>query len=375
MSDTSETMENRTDAQRRALAEAFDRDVDPLAAHATTFESTEIDPFAIVASEVLDARELVESTRKRYDATFQEWREHMESEGRHPACPNEEHVKRFIRYELAEEGKSNHPETVKAKLRKLNVAYTYWQDDPAFPHPQDYNPIQLARSKVSFTAPETKEPPRIPMDELRDVLDGVAHLRDRAVIVLQLKIGARATELCNIQLADLSIQNSEVLRNYPDMGTNPMLDGRENVLYIPHEREGNKSQRPRLLPLDDETRHVLVRYLLVRPDSGSQWLFLSKQANGKLRKQSINRAWKRAFHPEYAETERHRGVTSHYGRHRFTTYWRVEQDLNRDLVRYMRGDKPGGATTDDPGPIDSYIHTYYEDIADLYLENIYKLRV
>lgn len=375
MSDSSSTGESQTDVQRRALAEAFDRDVDPLAKHATTFENTDIDPFAIVVSEVLEPRELVESTRKQYDAIYREWREHMEDEGRHPACPNEGHVKRFIRRELSEEGKGNHPETVKAKLRKLNVAYTYWQDDPAFPHPQDYNPIQLARSKISFTSPSNKEPPRIPLDKLRDVLNEVTHIRDRATIALQLKTGLRATEVCNIQLADIAIQNTEVVHHYSNLGTNPILDGRENALYIPHDREGNKSQRPRLLPLDDEMRSVLVQYLLIRPDSGSPWLFLSKNTHGKLRKQQINRAWKRAFHPQYTETERHRGVTSHYGRHRFTTYWHVEQDLNRDLVQYMRGDKPGGATTEDPGPIDSYIHTYYEDIADHYLENIYKLRV
>jgi integrase/recombinase XerD len=41
----------------------------------------------------------------------------------------------------------------------------------------------------------------------------------------------------------------------------------------------------------------------------------------------------------------------------------------------MRGDTAGSAQLDDMGAIDEYIHTYYEDIEDIYRENIYKLNV
>jgi integrase/recombinase XerD len=120
---------------------------------------------------------------------------------------------------------------------------------------------------------------------------------------------------------------------------------------------------------------VLLRYLLIRPDNDEAWVFLSQSRHEQLRKQDINTAWKDAFHPEYAETEHHRAVTSHYGRHYFTTFWRVEKDLNRELIKYMRGDTAGSISIKERGPIDEYIHTYYEDIADLYRENIYKLNI
>lgn len=68
-------------------------------------------------------------------------------------------------------------------------------------------------------------------------------------------------------------------------------------------------------------------------------------------KQGVNEIWKSAFQPEYAETEDYRGITSHFGRHRFTTYWRVEQDLNRELIKYMRGDTAGSANLKDRGAI------------------------
>ncbi|WP_226021893.1 hypothetical protein [Halomicrobium salinisoli] len=83
--------------------------------------------------------------------------------------------------------------------------------------------------------------------------------------------------------------------------------------------------------------------------------------------------WRDEFHPEYAETDEYRPVTSHFGRHWFSTWWRVEQDLNRELVKYMRGDKPVSASAKTREAIDAYLHTYYEDIRNFYLKNIYKI--
>jgi integrase/recombinase XerD len=362
-------------AQREALAHAFDRTLDPLAEYETRFEThgSDIDPFALFVADVLDPRGLSSGTLSGYRCTFRQWREHMADEDRHPACPNEEHVKSFVRLEL--DGKGNSVDTVKNKLRRLNTVYEYWQDDPAFPHPQDYNPIKLARSKVSFDTREQKEPPRITIEELRDALDGVTHVRNRAVIVMQLKLGLRAGEVCNIRLSEIDIQNTELQKHYVNLGNHPVLDGRQNALYIPHDREGNKSQRPRVLPLDDETRRVLIQYLLIRPDAGKPWLFLSQSHHRKLWNTDANDIWKAAFHPEYAETNTHCAVTSHYGRHRFSTYWKIQQDMNREIVQYMRGDLAGNTSVSDRAGIDAYLHTYYEDIRDPYLENIFKLLV
>ena len=128
-----------------------------------------------------------------------------------------------------------------------------------------------------------------------------------------------------------------------------------------------------MLSLDDELRWLLTRYLLVRPDNGEPWLFLSQTSNTKLDHKNINSICKNEFHPEYAKTEEYRPITSHFGRHRFSTWWRVEQDVNRELVKYMRGDSVEKGSLEEP--IDSYLHTYYEDIEDLYRENIYRLGI
>lgn len=361
-----------TDAQRAELAAAFGQDLDPLTEYETTFRQADADPFALFKAEVLSTRDIADRTRDGYDRVFRQWREFMRDQDRHPACPNEDHVKGFARYELTT--KNNHPDTVKEKLRKLNNAYTYWQDDPTFPHPQDYNPVSLAKTKVTFADVESKEPPRIPLAEVRDVLESVTHVRDRAFMALQLKLGLRATEVCNLQLADIDIQNGDLREHYPELGSNPRLEGRQNALYVPHDREGNKSQRPRLLPLDDELRRVLLRYLLIRPDNGGPWLFLTLKTHGKITDHAtINDVWRDAFHPEYAGTEDHQGATSHFGRHWFTTYWRVKEDVNRELIKYMRGDTAGSRNIEDRGTIDEYIHTYYEDIEGLYRERVFPL--
>lgn len=362
-------------SKRQALASASGRDLDPLAAHESTFKEAGLeqwDPFEMFLKDVIAPRNIEANSKAHYEVAFRQWCEHMEDAGRHPACPNEEHVRAFARWRLDEHG--NHPNTVKEKLRKLDNVYEYWQSEAAFPHPTDYNPFAAARKKVTFEPPEEKEYPRITMEELRERVQGVTHLRERAIIVPQLKLGLRASELCNIKLSEVSIENAEVRRHYEELGTHPMLEGRENAVYILHDREGNKSKRPRVLPLDEETRRVLVRWLLIRPDNGESWVLLSADHHEQMGNQGVLDAWKRHFHPDYAETARHKAVGSHYGRHFFTTYWRVDQDANEELVKYLRGDVASRSLDGPGGAILSYVHAYYEDIEELYRKNIFRLK-
>lgn len=363
-------MSDEPGVQRAELAAAFDLDLDPLADFESTFRETDVDPFDLFVAEILDSKDITPRTRNDYHRVFRQWREHMVNVGRHPACPDETHVRGFMEREYDQKG--NHPDTIFEKVRKLQEVYQYWQDDPTFPHPSDYDPFALTKRKVSFDEPDEKQLPRISIPELRAILSRITNVRDLAIVTIQLKLGLRATEVCNLAVAEVDLQSSELQRHYAELGTHWMLDDRPNALYIPHDRYGNKSGRPRVLPLDRETRGVLSQYLLVRPDNGQPWLFLSEKGN-QLTREYVTEIWKRAFHPEYEETERNQAVTSHYGRHRFTTYWRVEQGLSRPLLKYMRGDRPDSESVTDRDGIDEYIHAYYEDIESLYRRNIYPL--
>lgn len=358
-----------------AFAEAFDLDDDPLAEFEPTMESVEIDPFVPFIEDEMFAKDIKRETHRNYQSVFDDWREHMEREGRHPACPNAEHVKRFCDWQLSPDGVDNAVRTVKGKLYKLNEAYQYWQESASFPHPTEYNPIALGRRKVKWPDRDEKSYRRIPEEELREMVEGVTNLRNRAIICFQFKLGLRASELSNIKLGDIAIENAEIRNHYPELGTNDHLAGRKNAIYIPpgSERDRNKSGRARMLPFDEELRRLLVRYLLVRPENGSPWLFLSQKSHSKMNHKTVNTVWKDELHPEYGETEEYKPVTSHFGRHRFTTWWRVQQSANEELVKYMRGDSVKKGSMNEP--IHSYLHTYYEDIEELYRNNIYRLGI
>ena len=152
--------------------------------------------------------------------------------------------------------------------------------------------------------------------------------------------------------------------------------GRHRALPHPDDRERNKSERPRVLPLDDELRRVLLQYLLCRPDNGEPWLFLSKSGGKEVGHTNINDVWKKYFRPEYGPNERYCGVSSHYGRRYFTTWFSIEREWPRDLIKYLRSDRQsGGKIRSTRDAVDSYIHAWYEDIEDRYREDIYKLRI
>jgi integrase/recombinase XerD len=358
--------------KRALLADAFDRTLDPLAEFEATFRDTDVDPFDLFVTEVLPAKDVTPRTREGYRRVVRQWRAYVDECGRHPACPAVEHVRGFMRREYDDRG--NHPDTIAEKVRKLREIYRYWQADPAFPHPDDYDPFSIATRTTSFEPPAEKRVRCIPLPELRRTIADVDHLRDVAIIVLQLKLGLRATELCNIALGELDVQNHELQRHYPELGDHWLLADRPNALYVPHDRFGNKSSCPRVLPLDAEARAVVTEYLLIRPDTGLPWVFLSNKGNS-LTKEAVNRAWRRVFHPEYAETDYYRGVTSHYGRHFFTTYWRVERGLDRPRIQYLRGDGPGSESITGRAGIDEYIHTQYRHIEETYRSGVFQLDI
>lgn len=347
---------------------------DPLAEYEDDFEGSGVDFFQLFVDHSLSKQNLKDSTVTAYRCAFKHWKEHMEREGRHPAFPNDSHVISFVEHERTKKG--NGPATTKNKLRKLEAAYDYWVEESRLPHPKSYQPIDLARMKVNLKESPGKDVRILPVEKLRGVVSSIRSLRERALVVLQLKLGLRATEVSNIQIRDISIQNGELQSHFSQLGTHRHLRGYKDVIYIPSKRhrEGNKSERPRLLPLDDEVRHLIRQYLLVRPSVEEPWLFLTKGSYKQLWRNEVNDAWD-IFQSEYPESEDYRKITSHYGRHRFVTYWKVEQATQRELVQYMRGDAPGGDTLENSAAIDDYIHINYSDIEDEYREKIFKLNI
>ena len=362
--------------QREQIGGKFNNETDPLEKYVNNFESLDVDPLQLYVHDVVESRGLSRSRINDFKRVYSQFRDFMEGR-RPPACPTPWQIRQFAAHQKEKRGKK--AQQVKADLWMLNNAYEYWQSQPEFPHPPDYNPIDNALEKIPFTDYSSEESDKevriLPHEDLRQRVQKINHIRDQAIVGTQLKIGARVGEITEMRLCDINIQHSQLRDHYSELGTHPRLDF-ENAIIIPdkHERDGNKSSNYRILPIDDELRKLLIKYLLIRPDNDESYVFLSQERNARLWPKRINEMWKDAFHPEYAETENHKPVTSHYGRHYFTNYWRVKQEVDRVLVQYMRGDELTDDEDEKEG-IDHYLHAKYPDIEELYRKNIYKFGI
>lgn len=357
--------------RREQLANAFGKELDPLQQYESKLENIDVDVFTLFAEKHLTG--ISNRTRNSYERTIRQWKEHMDNCDRHPACPSDKHVQSFVSY--LETERENEDKTIRGKLQTLNRIYKYWANEAALPHDTDFNPFQSKLNEFEVDG-TNKKPHPISVSEMAELVQEVKHIRDRGIMVVQLKLGLRATETCNIKLKDLSLPNQDVQEHYAELGTNPWLEGHDSAIYIPHDREGNKSRNPRILPLDDETRRVLTQYLLIRPDNGEPYLFLSKSSHSQMHRNGISNVWEKYLPEKYLkETEQYRAIKSHYGRHWFTNYWKVKENLNREKIKYMRGDVTSEESVEEGAAIDDYINPNYDDIEEPYRKRIFKLGV
>lgn len=364
---------------RQIAAQRFNKNLDPLEPHQSQFKQMdaagEFDPFELVRLKVYDQSDISDRTRASYESAIRQWQAFMTSQSRHPACPSDSHVRQFVDHLQTKANRPNSPKTVRDKLVVLNRIFNYWQDEPALPHDDEFNPFGLVLSEGGFDDPETKPFHRVELEGLRAFVQSVKHIRDRAIIMANLKLGLRATEVCNIRLSQISLQNTDLRRHYRELGTDPQVAEYTNAVVIPYDVEGNKSRRTRVLPLDDEMRRIFTQWLLIRPDSGDQHAFLSDTGHVQMQRGGINYAWQ-SWLPQNLteETANHKPLTSHFGRHWFTTFWE-HQGLEREYLKYLRGDTTANDNVDDQDAVNDYIHTYYEDIEERYREEIFKLGI
>jgi len=368
---------NGTHDDHEAFADAFGRTTDPLAQYEGTFRSIEKDPFDTFLNDAVYSQDYENGTVGEYETRIKQWRRYLEGEcDRHPACASSKHAIDFYHHLVDERG--NQTDTARRKLQFIERVYHYFAGSASLPHSTDYNPLNEALGKIPKGTTEVKDPRPIPKHEIREfVKREIKQIQDRAIVMAGFKWGLRAREVTNIKIADINLTKEAVQDHYPDMGTADPLEGRPNAIYIPHTREGNKSKCPRVLPIDDEMRRVLVQWLLTRPDDGEPYLFLSPTSGKQWQPTSINESvWVKHFRPKYGPTDRFRGVSSHYGRHFFTTYFEQDREWKSTFVDYMRGDQMGEGEI---GPrrtaIESYVHAHYEDIESRYRHEVFNFRV
>jgi integrase/recombinase XerD len=358
-----------------AYAEAFGGDDDPLGEHEGKFREIEAagnpPPLKKYLNEQVEPRDLKKVSKDRHRRSIRQFRKHMKSEGRHPSCATEAHAKRWIDALL----EKNSVGTVKQKVRYVEKGFAWLSRNNNMPH-GEFNPVGKAHTNYIYDTekiaeseaerPSRGDMPYIKDENLREIFGEIPHIRTRALILTQLKLGLRAGTASNIRLEDIAINHDEVSRYYPELGTHEGLNGHENALYVPCERPETKSQRNRLLPLTPETHRALLAYLRLRPrptdpDADHGWFFVSEN-HRKIGAQTATRIWNESFWPaaEKIGIEQPDLTASHYGRKHFAEHWKVKTDaLSREQVQWLRGDKLGGdGANGRHESIDAYLSAY-----------------
>lgn len=363
---------------------AFEVSHDPLKAFDQQFKNVNEDPIDLYHEYRIKKQDLGDDRLNTKERTLRRWRVHMEDYERHRACANSRHVGDYINKELL---KDNSATYIQKQLKILSRMFEYWANHPKMPHgtgeATGYNPVDSAYEfkidEIKRNISQKKPQHQISVEELGHRIRNIKNILYRSVLVTQLKYGLRSGQVSNIHKSDVRIEHEELNDLYPELGTHPRIDGfDDDVIYFPptFEREGVKSKRPIVMPIDKELRPLLVTYLRQRPPIDDPYLFLNNSNGNQLNNNYLNRViWKPNFHPEYAETEVYDSATSHYARHRFTTYWRKKIDANPELINYMRGARQSELETGSPDVLNDYVHTYYSDIDELYLNHIYMFNI
>jgi integrase/recombinase XerC len=269
--------------------------------------------------------------------------------------------------------------TVATYSSYLHRFYAYMTQVGTF----ESNPMALVVEEMDETIEKDPQRRDISLPAMRRFVAGVGHPLDRAVLVTLLKTGVRVGELCNLDLRDLAFTDETIETAYP-LGGRGQLSRRPDSLFVASDitrnevingekrHASNKRKRATIVPVDDELRTVLRRWLAIRPDavSPAEPLFLSTgygwgerltppMVNSLVTKHARAMGWYRTG-GDAAEN-----VTPHYFRHFFTTHLR-DRTGDRGVVKYLRGDVASDI-------IDTYTHNWGDRVRELYVKNIYEL--
>lgn len=373
-----------TDNPMKEMADKFGTSTDPLEVFNERMWTMDTDWYDWYLEEFIVGKK-ADSYRAHYERAFDDWKEYMTENypERHPTLANKYHVKGWI----DELSKRMNGDSVRAKVRYVAEVYKQLQEESAPPHPEDYDPFDLAK-KMGSEKLKSEDPddfPKLDLDDVRRMVSSIKHLGELAPTVFQLKTGVRSSELANVRFEDIHITNADVLAHFDGegqdhgpMGSHDQLDGRPNAVYIPPEqkRNENKRVRPTVIPLDDETRRVLIDWLLIRPDNGSPYVFLTKKGK-QLKPSSLQHLWRKnwdEYRFESDDDSEYRSIVPHWCRHWMSSWFRTEVHMPEPWVQYLRGDKQSPEELDTSRTaMFRYIHTYYEQIEDEYRDKVFKL--
>ena len=269
--------------------------------------------------------------------------------------------------------------TVATYASYLHRFYGYMTQTDVF----ESNPMGLVVSEMDETIEKNPSRREITLPAMQEFVESVSHPLDRAVICTLLKTGMRVGECCNLDLRDCALSGEWVNETY-DLGSRGALDNRPNSVLVEsdvsrgqvtngEERSAsNKRKRTTVIPIDDELRETLTRWLAIRPDARSPAEPLFCSTGGEWGKR-LTPAMARKIVEKHARASgwyrtgggAEENVTPHYFRHFFTTHLR-DRTGDRGVVKYLRGDVAEDV-------IDTYTHNWGDRVREVYEANIYRL--
>ena len=267
--------------------------------------------------------------------------------------------------------------TVATYASYLHRFFSYMTQVGAFTE----NPMALVMEEMDESINTDPTRREIPVPAMRAFVGEITHPLRRAVVLTLLKTGMRAGELCNLDCRDVNLADID---ERLDHDVRAGLDGRPNSMYVAaaptrgavingEERTAsNKRKRDTTIPIDDELRRALIRWLAIRPDSQSAaaplFLSTSDEWGQRLTPDMVHHmvethARAHGWYREGGGVEEN--VTPHYFRHFFTTHLR-DRTGKRGVVKYLRGDVAQDV-------IDTYTHEWGNRVRQVYEANIYQL--
>ncbi len=243
----------------------------------------------------------------------------------------------------------------------------------------DENPMELVLEEMNESIESNPSRRDISLREMRSFVGTIRHPLHRAIVLTFLKTGIRSGELCNLDLIDLNLDHdAQTWRPRAQITEKP------ETLYVSSEHShgaesngtvrqaSNKRKRETTVPIDDELKTALIRWLAVRPgsQSSSEPLFTGtvERWGQRLTIDTVHHTverYTRAYGWLRTGGGAAENVTPHYFRHFFTTHLR-DRTGDRGVVKYLRGDVASDV-------IDTYTHNWNDRVRETYLENIYSL--
>lgn len=270
----------------------------------------------------------------------------------------------------------------------------------------DANPAAYVLDQLDNPGTE-KNYPEVTVRELGDFLKSIKDPQLRAGYTTMAKLAIRIGEALNIDLPFLHLDHPIYYDYIESQGIelNESVEDYPDSLYIPSEptvdeefrgeirKCGNKTEKGKLLPIDRETKRVLLDWIAVRPNIGHPYpLFYSATKNKRPRSQSWLRKLKAHLREyglavEYVEDDG-KNMDLHYFRHFFSTNMQDGEGTYENgnwtwaKVKIIRGDiginrvgSNGSENEANDSLRPTYTHNWGDAIRDPYLKDIYQFGI